>query len=92
MATKSHIPKKESDTPLPNEDYTSANVEVSPTKQTSCSADASTITIFDRTIVIHDANAETVGMTFNVELERKRRSNLIANRGPEPSKPSSGEK
>jgi len=90
MTTKTQIEGKESDTPLPDDPHIS-NPKMFKKREIFISAGTSANSSLERTIVIHNTSVNSVWLPFNAGLEAKRHSNLIANRGSEPSKPSTPE-
>jgi len=91
MTTKTGIEEKGSDTSLPDVPHI-PNPKMFEARETFISTATSANSSLERTIVVHNASIETVPLPFNAELEAKRLSNLIANRGSEPGKPSTPEK
>jgi hypothetical protein len=91
MAGRTQIEEKESDTSLPDIQHIS-NPKMFKEGESFVSTGTSANSSLERTIVIHNTSVNSVPLPFNAQLEAKRLSNLIANRGSEPSKPSTPEK
>jgi len=90
MTTKTQIEEKKSDTSLPDDPHIS-NPKMFKEREIFISAGTSANSSLERTIVIHNTSVNSVRLPFNTGLEENRLSNLIANRGSEPSKPSTPE-
>lgn len=91
MTIKTRIEEKESNTSLLEVPHIS-NPKMFEEKEIFISTGTSANSSLERTIAIHNTTITSVPLPFNTELEAKRLSNLIANRGSEFGKPSTPEK
>jgi hypothetical protein len=90
METAPELVTSATDTPLPEEEFQRCD-RIRSTTSLASSVAASGTSDLHRTIIVRGTCTKTVSLPYNVARERERQENLIANRGPASTAPSTPE-
>jgi len=83
MEQKTDLTREGTDASTPGGEYRNANVNES--ERTASSIATSSISRFEKRVVIRNIEIKNLVLPYNAEREARRLANILANKGPEPS-------